>query len=230
MPLAGLVTDLGADLGHRLLDLDPGLGDVGDERVGERAVGAGFAIERGLAGTGGKGNQRALSRLHLGEASLHIDGAGGLGRADLRRERIVTAGIQEYELHLRVRHRLIEREVDIDRRAQLDVHLGFQVCVDRQQVVHAVHGDPVAGIKEYRDIGAFTLLAELEKLCSHGVAGEVGALDDIESDIAQHPGHRPGIDCGVGELRDILIGGVPDDEGDALVRQSCVAADNECCD
>src|SRR6266702_3745688 len=67
--LVGLVIDLGADLGHRLLDLDAGGSDVGNERAGEGAVGAGFAIERGLARASGKGNQRAFAGLHLGKAA-----------------------------------------------------------------------------------------------------------------------------------------------------------------
>ncbi len=78
----------------------PGWAMLARQRAGERAVGAGLAVERGLAGAGGKGDQRALARLHLGEASLHIDGARRLGRSDLCRERVIAAGVQEYQLDL----------------------------------------------------------------------------------------------------------------------------------
>ena len=61
------------------------------------------------------------------------------------------------------------------------------------------------------------LLAEFEQLFGHGVAGEVGALDHVEADIAKHRRHRLGIDRRVGKLRDILVGAVADDKGDALV-------------
>ena len=82
----------------------------------------------------------------------------------LRGERIVAAGIEEHELDLGVRHGLVERQVDVDRRAKLHVHLGFEVGVDRQEIVGAVDRDAVAGIEEQRDIGALGLLAEVEQL------------------------------------------------------------------
>jgi len=51
----------------------------------------------------------------------------------------------------------------------------------------------------------------------HLVAGEIGALDDVETDIAQHGGHRLGIDRRVGKLGDIPVGAIADHEGDAFV-------------
>ena len=83
--LVGLFVDLGADLGHRLLDLDAGRGDIGDQRAGERAVGALLAVERGLAGAGGERDQRALAGFHLGKAGLYRHAAGSLA------ERILAA-------------------------------------------------------------------------------------------------------------------------------------------
>ena len=49
------------------------------------------------------------------------------------------------------------------------------------------------------------------------IAGQVGAFDDVETHIAQHGRHRLGVDRRVGKLRDVLVGAVADDEGDALV-------------
>ncbi len=228
--LVGLVVDLGADLGHRLLDLETGLGDVGDQCTGERTVGARLAVERGLARAGRKCDQRPLARLHLGEAACDSHRARRLGRADLGRERIVAAGIEENQLHLGVGHGLLERQVDIDGRAELDVHLGFEVGIDRQQIVAAVHRDAMAGIEKQRHIGAFALLAEFEQLRRHRVAGEIAALDDLEADIAKHPRHRLGVDRRVRELRNILVGGIADHEGDALVSERRTAAENEHCE
>jgi len=88
----------------------------------------------------------------------------------------------------------------------------------------------VAGIKEQRDIGAFGPLAEVQKLLGHLVAGEVGALHHVEADIAQQRGHRLGVDRRIRKRRHILVGAVADHEGDALVGQGRVAADEKCCD
>ncbi|MHC2686353.1 hypothetical protein ACVJDU_007917 [Bradyrhizobium diazoefficiens] len=208
----------------------PGWAILARSARGERAVGAGFAVERGLAGAGCERDQRALARLHLGKAARDIDRPRRPGRADLCGEGIVAAGIEEHQLHLGIRHGLLQRQIDVDGSAQLDVHLGFEVGVDRQQVIGAVHSDAVAGIKEKRHIGAFALLAELEQLRRHGVAAEVAALDHVEADIAQHPCHRPGVDRGVWKLWDILVGGVADHEGNALVGERRVTAEDEGCE
>ena len=216
LALVGLLVDLGAHLGHRLLDLDAGLGDVVDQRAGERAVVAFLTVERGLPGAGGKRNQRAFAGLHFGEALLHRHAAGRV-RLDLGGERIVAAGIEEHQLDLGVAHGLVERQVDIDRRPQLDVHLRLDVGIDRQQVVGTADRDAVAGVEEYGDVGALRPLAELEQLLRHRVAGEVGAFDDVEADIAQRRRHRLGVDRRVRKLRNVLVGAVADHEGDTLV-------------
>ena len=75
----------------------------------------------------------------------------------------------------------------------------------------------MTGIEEYRDIGALRLFAEFEQPLGHLVAGKIGALDNLEADIAQHGGHRLGIDRRVGKLGDILVGAVADHKGDAAV-------------
>ena len=125
---------------------------------------------------------------------LHRDAAGRGVRLDLGGERIVAAGVEEHQLDLGVAHGLVEREVDIDGGAELDVHFGFDVGIDRQQIIGAVDGDAVAGIEEHRDVGALRLLAEFEQPLGHLVAGEVGAFDHVEADIAKHrwpsPWHR----------------------------------------
>jgi len=81
----------------------------------------------------------------------------------LAREWIVAAGIEEHQLDLWHRHGLLQRDVDVDGAAELDVHFGFEIGIDRQQIVGAVDGDAVAGIEEQRDIGAFGLLAEFKQ-------------------------------------------------------------------
>ena len=217
LTLVGLFVDLGAHFRHRLLDLDAGRRDVGHQGAGERTVGAFLAVERGLPRTGCECDQRALTGFHFGKSRLHRHAAGRRTRPDLGGKRIVAAGIEEHQLDLGVAHGLVERGVDIDRSAELDVHLRPDVGIDWEQVVGAVDGDAVAGIEEHRDIGALRLLAEVEQLLRHRVAGQVGALDHLEPDIAQHRRHRLGVDRRVGKLGDILVGAVADDKGDAAV-------------
>ncbi len=215
LALVGLFIDLGANLGHRLLDLDAGGGDVGDQGARERAVGAFLTVECGLARAGGERDQGAFAGFHFGQACAYRHAAGRGIRLDLRRERIVAAGIEEHQLDLGVAHGLVEREVDVDGGAELDVHFRFDVGVNRQQIVGAADGDAVTGIKEDGDVGALRLLAEVQQLFRHLVAGEVGAFDDLEADIAQHAGHRLGVDRRVRKLGDVLVGAVADHESDA---------------
>ena len=217
LALVGLFIDLGADLGHRLLDLDAGRGDIGHQRAGERAVGAFLAVERGLPGAGRECDQGAFAGFHFGKTRLHIDAAGRGVRLHLRGKRIVAAGIEEHQLDLGVAHGLVERKIDVDRRTELDVHFGFDVGVDRQQVVGAADGDAVAGVEEQRDVGALRLLAEFEQPLGHLVAGEVGAFDHLEADIAQHARHRLGVDRRIWKRLNVLVGAVADDKGDAPV-------------
>ena len=76
------------------------------------------------------------------------------------------------------------------------------------------------GIVEDGDVGALGFVAELKQLVGHGVAGEVGALDHFEADIAERGRHRLRIDRRTRKRRDIPVGAVADDKGDALVGES----------
>jgi hypothetical protein len=87
----------------------------------------------------------------------------------------------------------------------------------------------VAGIEEQRDIGAFRLLAEVQKLFRHPVAAEVGALDDIEADIAQQFCHRPDVDRRIRQRRHVLVAAVADHESHALVRLCDRRANEKSC-
>ncbi len=100
---------------------------------------------------------------------------------------------------------------------ELDVHFRFDVGVDRQQIIGAADGDAVSGVEEHCDVGALCLLAEVEQLLRHLVAGEVGAFDHVEADIAQRPCHRLGVDRRVRQCGDVLVGAVADHEGDTLL-------------
>ncbi len=213
----GLFMDLAANLRHRLLNLDSRLGDMGQQRPGERAVGADLAIERGLSRAGGERDQGAFAGFHFGQTRLHRNTARAPGGLGLGGKGIVAAGIEEHQLDLGGVHGLVEGEIDVDRVAELDIDLGFDVGIDRQQVVDAVNGDAMAGIKKHSNIRALGFLAEFEQPLGHLVAGEIDALDHIETCVAEQAGHRRGIDRRVRKRRRILVGAVADDKGDAPV-------------
>ena len=75
----------------------------------------------------------------------------------------------------------------------------------------------MAGVEEYRDVGALRLLAEIEQPLRHLVAGEIGAFDHFEPDIAQCAGDGFGVDRRIRQRRHVLVGAVTDDEGDPAV-------------
>jgi len=63
-----------------------------------------------------------------------------------------------------------------------------------------------------------------------GVAAEVDAFDDVEADIAQHAGHRLGVDRRVRKLRHSLVAELPTTKATPLVGESRAAADQKRCD
>src|SRR5437899_6674892 len=74
---------LGANFGKRVTDLHTGLGDILEQRTGERTIFALLAVKRFLARPGRKRNERAFARLHFGQARRNRDGAGPRGGANL---------------------------------------------------------------------------------------------------------------------------------------------------
>ena len=56
-----------------------------------------------------------------------------------------------------------------------------------------------------------------EQQLGHLVTGEIGALDNLETNIAKHAGHRLGINRRIWKLGDIFIRAIADDKGDATV-------------
>jgi hypothetical protein len=97
------------------------------------------------------------------------------------------------------------------------VHLGFDVGVDRQQVVGAVNGDAMAGIIEHGYVSALRALAEIEQFFGHLVAGKIDAFNHLEADVTQNSRHRLGIDRRIWKLCHVLVSAIADDEGDTFV-------------
>src|SRR6185312_7278097 len=103
LALVGLVTDLCAYLSHRLLDRHARLWDWGEQGLGERRVLTIGTIERCLARTGSKRDQRTFTGFHFGE-TLANRYAAGRGLLDLGGTWIVAAGIEEHQLDLGIAH------------------------------------------------------------------------------------------------------------------------------
>ena len=185
------------------------------QRRRERAVLA-VAVGRGRAGLGRIGDQRVRAgRLDLGEAlpdrarghrPLH-----GLGK------RIVAAGVEDDQPQLlggldRDQH-AVQRE-----RLVIDVGVAFQLGIDRDQIIGAVHLDAVAGVIDHGDIGIAGAVGEIAQRAPRlGRRQIVAGIDDIEAGILQRRGDRGAVIDRIGQRRDVLIGGIADHQRHALL-------------
>jgi len=110
---------------------------------------------------------------------------------------VTVSALEEHQLDLGIVHGLVEREIDIDRAPQLDVHFRFDVGIDRQQIVGvALMAMPWPASEEHATVGALRLaFADSSSSARHLVAGEIGAKTrrPRSADIAKHGRHRLGI-------------------------------------
>ena len=139
--------------------------------------------------------------------------AGALHR---RREGIVAAGVEDDEPHALG---ALDRGDDPLERDGLELHVpvGLQMGVDGHEIVVVVHLHAVTGIVDHRPVGAVGVARERPQRIVEAGAREV--LDDGhlgEADRLKARREPRGIALGVGQLRDLLVGAVADDEGDAL--------------
>ena len=185
------------------------------QRCRERAVLA-VAIGRGEPGLGRIGDQHVrAARLDLGEAlpdrargnrALH-----GLGK------RIVPAGIENDEPQFLGR---LDRDQHAIQRQGLVVNVGvaFQFCIDRNQIVRAVHLDAVAGVIDDGDVGVPGTVGEVAQRAPGFGRGQIAAgIDDIEAGLLQRRGDLGAVVNRIGKLRDIPVGGIAQHQGDALL-------------
>jgi hypothetical protein len=183
---------------EQLVDLDIGYRDALHDGDREGTVVA-LAVERGLSVLGRIHHERRSRHLDLAEAAADRTGADGAARrrglrrhrvrrrgaAHLRRGRIVAAGVEQDQLELLRafdrHHHLFERH-----RLELHVAVGGELGVHRDEIVHPVHLDAVAGVVDHRPIGLLSLVREgaqrIDQLLARGVAGERHCL---ETDGAQ---------------------------------------------
>ena len=179
-----------------------------------------FAVQRHVAGRGGKGNRHAapgVLDIHPGEARTDIDRARGAAQRprERARQRVVAAGVQHDEAHPVGTLHLLGNEVDLDRlpveRGGLG-HLG----VDRDQVVPAVDREAVPGVEEQGEVGVGGQPGELAHRGAEFIPGEVVSVDGDEPEFLERGGDRLGIVAGISQRLDTGVSTVSDNKGHTL--------------
>ena len=80
-----------------------------------------------------------------------------------------------------VAHHLLQHEVELDR-LEIEIGFGFELGVDRSEVVLLIDLQAMAGIIEEADIGAAQLLGESPDALLHVALAEIDAFDHIEAE------------------------------------------------
>jgi hypothetical protein len=119
--------------------------------------------------------------------------------------------IRAAELHL------LHDEVEVDG-VEVEIALALQMRVDGNEVVAPGHLQPVPGVEEDGRVGVFQEVGEIAHLGVERALVEVDTEDDVEAGALQRRGDLVGVVDRIGELRDLLVGGVADHERDALFR------------
>ena len=117
-----------------------------------------------------------------------------------------------------VPHHLLQHEVELDG-LEIEIGFGFELGVDGSEEVPLIDLQAVAGIEEKPDIGAVQLLGEGPDALLHVALAEIDAFDHIEAERLELRGDIGGVVARVVEPRNMLIGGVADDERHALLRR-----------
>ena len=125
---------------------------VSDKRARKRGVSRG-PIERHVAGLGGEADEGADPGLSRCQAAPDIRRACTHGPREVRRERVVAAGVEEQDVGGRLAlhcplHEIKPHHLEIERRR------GPQLRINRDQVVGARYLQTVPGIEEHADVRA----------------------------------------------------------------------------
>ena len=184
------------------------------QRRRERAVLA-VTVSRGGTGLGRIGDQDVRAgRLDLGQALP--DRARSNGALHGPGKRIVAAGVENHQPQLLGR---LDRDQDaVEREAfVIDVGVAFQPRIDGDQVVPAIHLDTVAGVIDHRDIGIARTIGEVAQRATGLGRRQVAAgIDDIEAGLFQRRRDLGAIVNGIGQRRDISVGGIAQHQRHAL--------------
>ena len=94
-----------------------------------------------------------------------------------------------------------------------------QLGVDGHEIVLVRHQQPMSGVEEHADLGASQGGGEVANFSLERRLVEIEAFDDLEAELLQCGADVGRVVLGVLELGRVAIGGIADDEGDALLRR-----------
>ena len=198
---------------QRAAGLAHGLGQRRREgRVARRAV------HRHVAGLGRVGDERPDARLQLRKPLAECRRARAHAARERARQRVVAAGIEEDDVGLRLAPELHLLQDEVDRHGlEVEIALARELRVDRDQEVAPAHLQPVPGVEQHRHVGLAERAGEVAHLEVEAALVEVEPDDDLEPRLLQRGGDVLGVVDGIGERRRMHVGGVADDEREALL-------------
>jgi hypothetical protein len=156
----------------------------------------------------------------------NINGAARL--LQIGGKRVVAASVEEDDAGRDIAQHLLQHEVELDR-LEIEIGFGSELGVHGSKKVLAVDLEPVTGIIEEADIGAGKDVGESADALLHVTLRQIDAVDDFKAEVPQLRGHVAGIVAGIGKARNVRVGGIADNEGDALLRRSRSERCNENC-
>ncbi|MCY1517586.1 hypothetical protein D9M68_522720 [compost metagenome] len=174
------------------------------------------AVERDIAGLGGKGDQRADAGADLGKSAADRGRSGAHGAGEIDRERIVATGIKQHDIDPGAA--LHRRQDQVHRhRLEIEIDMGGELGVDRGKIIFAVHLKTMAGIVEKRQIGAIQTVDEIAQYAPHAREVEIHTGHHLEAEPFELGRHVGSVIAGIGQRRHMLIGGIADDQRHALL-------------
>ena len=140
-----------------------------------------------LARRGRKGNQGvARARLHASEAAAEICTSfeGGEVASQVLSQRIVAAGVQEYEIGLRLRLHESDNWLKLDCLGR-DEKLVLKPRIGGDKVILLIDLQRMAGVEQQPDLGAFELAGEYIKPPTKATLIKVEPEIDFEAHLFQ---------------------------------------------
>ena len=198
---------------NNFTQFQPGLFDV-LEKSGRIWAVAPIPVLRQRSAARGISHQDT-ARLERGQSAA--DRPRCRGARHLRHEGIVPAGIDQHQLQTRRVGNRIHDDVEANG-LELNIAVAFQGGIHRDQIVGVLDFDPMTGEIDKRNVSTSGGLAEVAQGDAHAVVVKVNSDRDLESDPGQRFRNVLRVIGRIGQARDMLVGGIADDQGYALLR------------